>query len=92
MITAAATEWPDAAIAIAGIVLAIAVIVGIIVAIASTLRARMSIQREEAYRRLAEESQVAMSRTASQLERAVAELGELKARTGELEKVLKTVE
>ena len=33
-----------------------------------------------------------MSRTASELERAVAELGELTARTGELERVLKAVE
>ncbi len=88
----AATEWPDAAVAIAGILLALSIIVAVILSIASTLRARMSVQREEAYRKLAEDSQIALTRTANQLERAVAELGELKARTGELEKVLKTVE
>lgn len=88
----AATEWPDAAIAIAGILLVIAVAVAIIFSIASTLRARMSLQREQAYRKLAEDSQLAMTRTATELERAVAELGELKVRTGELERVLKAVE
>ena len=88
----AATEWPDAAVAIAGILLALSIIVAVILSIASTLRARMSVQREEAYRKLAEDSQIALTRTANQLERAVAELGELKSRTGELERVLKAVE
>jgi membrane protein implicated in regulation of membrane protease activity len=88
----AATEWPDAAVAIAGILLALSIIVAVIVSVASTLRARMSVQREENYRKLAEDSQIAMSRTATALERAVAELGDLKARTGELERVLKAVE
>jgi len=88
----AATAWPDAAVAIAGILLALSIIVAVILSIASTLRARMSVQREEAYRKLAEDSQIALTRTANQLERAVAELGELKSRTGELERVLKAVE
>jgi hypothetical protein len=86
------TSWPEAAIAIAGIVLVIAVIVTLIVSVASTLRARMSVQREAAYRKLAEDATAAQHRTADQLERAIAELTELRTRTGELERMLKTVD
>lgn len=87
-----ATEWPEAAIAIAGIVLVIAVVVVMIWQGAATLRARANVQREEAYRKLAEDSVAAQRRTSDQLERAVAELGELRLRTGELERLIKTVE
>ena len=88
----AATSWPDAAVAIAGVVLVLAVSVAVIAAVASTLQARMSVQREVAYRKLAEESAAAQNRTAAQLERAVDELGELRNRTGELERLIKTVD
>jgi hypothetical protein len=81
----AATSWPDAAVAIAGVVLVLAVSVAVIAAVASTLQARMSVQREVAYRKLAEDSAAAMNRTAT-------ELGELRSRTGELERLIKTVE
>ena len=87
-----ATEWPEAAIAIAGIVLVIAVVVVMIWQGAATVRARANVQREEAYRKLAEDSVAAQRRTSDQLERAVAELGELRLRTGELERLIKTVE
>jgi hypothetical protein len=87
-----ATEWPEAAIAIAGIVLVIAVVVVMIWQGAATLRARANVQREEAYRKLAEDSVAAQRRTSDQLERAVAELGELRLRAGELERLIKTVE
>jgi hypothetical protein len=88
----AATEWPEAAVAIAGVFLVIAVLVTLIVSVASTLRARMSVQRELAYRKLAEDSAAAQHRTADQLERAIAELTELRTRTGELERLIKAVE
>jgi hypothetical protein len=88
----AATDWPDAAVAMAGVMLVLAVSVALIVAVASTFRARMSVQRETAYRKLAEDSAAAQHRTADQLERAVAELGELRTRTGELERLIKSVE
>jgi hypothetical protein len=88
----AATEWPDAAVAIAGVFLVIAVAVTMIVSVASTFRARMSVQRETAYRKLAEDSTAAQHRTADQLERAIAELGEIRTRTGELERLIKAVE
>ena len=81
----AATAWPDAAVAIAGVVLVLAVSVAVIAAVASTLQARMSVQREVAYRKLAEDSAAAQNRTA-------AELGDLRARTGEIERLIKAVE
>jgi hypothetical protein len=87
-----ATQWPEASIAIAGIVLVIAVVVMLIWQGSATIRARANIQREEAYRKLADDSVAAQRRTADQLERAVAELGELRSRTGELERLIKTVE
>ena len=86
------TEWPEAAIAIAGIVLVIAITVVVIWQAAATLRARAAVQREEAYRRLAEESVAAQRSVADQLERAVAELGALGSRTSELERLMKTIE
>ena len=81
----AATSWPDAAVAIAGVVLVLAVSVAVIAAVASTLQARMSVQREVAYRKLAEDSAAALNRTA-------AELAELRSRTGEVERLIKAVE
>jgi flagellar biosynthesis/type III secretory pathway M-ring protein FliF/YscJ len=88
----AATSWPEAAVAMAGVFLVLAVAVALIVSIASTVRARMSVQRELAYRKLAEDSAAAQHRTADQLERAIAELSELRTRTGELERLIKAVE
>jgi hypothetical protein len=86
------TEWPEAAIAIAGILLVIAVTVALIWQVAATVRARAIVQREEAYRKLAEESVDSQRRTADQLERAVTELSSLGTRTSELERLMKTVE
>jgi hypothetical protein len=88
----AATSWPEAAVAMTGVVLVLSIAVALIAATASTIKARMSVQRETAYRKLAEDSTAAQHRTADQLERAVAELGELRSRTGELERLIKAVE
>lgn len=88
----AETSWPDAAIAMAGVLLVLSVAVALILSIAQTVRARMSVQREAAYRKLAEDSTAAQHRNADQLERAVAELAELRSRTGELERLIKAVE
>jgi hypothetical protein len=86
------TQWPEAAIVIAGIFLVIAIAVPLIWQVAATVRARATVQREEAYRKLAEDSVDAQRRTAEQLERAVAELSAIGSRTGELERLIKTVE
>jgi hypothetical protein len=88
----AETSWPDAAVAMAGVLLVLAVTVALIVSVAATIRSRMSVQREVAYRKLAEDSTAAQHRTADQLERAIAELGEIRTRTGELERLIKTVD
>jgi uncharacterized membrane protein len=56
-----------------------------------TWRARMSVAREEAYRKLAEQATEAQSRTADCLEKALTELTELRQRTAELERILKEV-
>jgi flagellar basal body-associated protein FliL len=88
----AATSWPEAAVAMGGILLVISVAVALIVSVGSTIRARMSVQREAAYRKLAEDATAAQHRTADQLERAIAELGEIRTRTGELERIIKAVD
>ncbi len=92
MIARSDTQWPEAAIAIAGVLLVLAVTVALIWSVAATVRARVIVQREEAYRKLAEDSVDAQRRTADQLERAVAELNSLGSRTGELERLIRTVE
>jgi hypothetical protein len=86
------TEWPEAAIIIAGILLVVAIAVPLIWQVAATVRARATVQREEAYRKLAADSVDAQRRTADQLERAVSELSALGSRTSELERLIKTVE
>jgi hypothetical protein len=53
---AANTSWPDAAIAIAGIVLVGTIAVVVIWQALSTWRTRIAVGREEAYRRLAEQT------------------------------------
>jgi hypothetical protein len=51
----------------------------------------MSVGREEAYHKLAEQATEAQSRTADCLEKAVTELIELRRRIVELERMLKEV-
>ena len=87
----AATSWADASIAIAGIVFVMVVASVLIWQIFSTGRTGLSAKRENAYRKLAEESTEAQERTADTLEKAVAELAELRGRTAELERMLKDV-
>jgi type VI protein secretion system component VasK len=81
---AATTNWAEAAIAMVGILFVTTVITVAIWQVFGTWRARMSVAREEAYRKLATE--------ATELQRRVAdELAELRARTQELERLLKEV-
>jgi hypothetical protein len=87
----AATSWADASIAIAGIVFAMVIVSVLIWQIFSTGRTGLSAKRENAYRKLAEESTDAQERTATALEKAVAELADLRGRTAELERMLKEV-
>jgi hypothetical protein len=63
----------------------IAITAVVVNGISSTQRAKISVQREEAYRQLAEES-------AQALDRHTAAIQELSARTAEVERLLKEVE
>jgi len=83
----AATSWPDAMIASFGIVL-VAVVVW---QIFGTGRTAISSKGEQGYRSLAEEATATQAKTAAALERLTDEVGELRTRTHELEKLLKEV-
>jgi hypothetical protein len=89
--TFAATDWADAAIAIAGIAFITIVISVLVWQIFATGRTGLSAKRENAYQRLAEESAEAQNRTAAALETTATELADLRARTSELERLLKDV-
>ena len=80
----AATSWPEAAIAIAGIVFVTTVISVAVWQLLATGRAGIAVRRENAYRKLAEEATEAQRRAAD-------ELAEISARTRELERMLKEV-
>lgn len=55
-VTAASTTWPDAAMAIAGVALVASVTVVVVWQALATWRTRMAVTREQAYRRLAEQT------------------------------------
>lgn len=88
----AITQWPEAAVAVAGILLVTAVsCVGPWQAFA-TGRTGMAAKGDRAYRKLAEEMHEAQLRTAEAVERTAADVAELRERTTELERMLKEVE
>jgi hypothetical protein len=84
-------NWPDAVVATAGALGVFALIAVIVWQVFATGRASMVAKREEAYRKLAEESADAQSRTAARLTELVSEVQELRVRTSELERMLKEV-
>jgi Tfp pilus assembly protein PilO len=87
----AATSWPDAAIAIFGIVFVMVVASVAIWQVFGTGRTAIASKGEGEYRSLAEEATAAQAKTAAALERLTTEVGELRERTEELEKLLKEV-
>jgi Tfp pilus assembly protein PilO len=88
----AQTTWSDIGIPLVFITLVGIVVIVFVWQIFATARARSSVAREEAYRTLAEESTKAQQRTATALEELTGELRSVRARTDELERILKTVE
>ena len=81
MFLAAATEsWTEAAIAIAGIALVGSVLIVALWQLLATWRTRMTGARETEYRKLADESLAAQTRTAAALEQVLAELRSLRER------------
>jgi Tfp pilus assembly protein PilO len=73
-------NWPEAAIAIAGIALVGSVIIVAVWQLLATWRTRMVGSRETEYRRLAEQSLEAQARAAAGLEQVLAELRSLRER------------
>jgi hypothetical protein len=73
-------NWPEAAIAIAGIALVGSVIVVAVWQLLATWRTRMVGSRETEYRKLAEQSLEAQTRIAAGLEQVLAELRGLRER------------
>ena len=57
MMAASTTSWPEAAIAIAGIALVGSVAVIVVWQALATWRARITVTREDAYRKLAEQTE-----------------------------------
>ena len=89
--SSAGTDWPEALIAIGGITM-ITVIVGVAIwQVLASWRARMSVAREEAYRKLADES-VALHRQLVDQQSSIArDLAGLSDRVGGIERLLKEV-
>jgi hypothetical protein len=73
-------NWPEAAIAIAGIALVGSVIIVAVWQLLATWRTRMVGSRETEYRTLAEQSLEAQTRIAAGLEQVLAELRGLRER------------
>ena len=73
-------NWPEAAIAIAGIALVGSVIIVAVWQLLATWRTRMGGSRETEYRKLAQQSLEAQTRSAAALEQVLAELRSLRER------------
>ena len=78
-------------IIVSGLTAMTLVVTVIIWQIFATAKAKISVQREEAYKKLATDSAEALQQTASTLDRAVRELIELRSRATEVERLLKEV-
>lgn len=83
--------WPLAIFLVGFFICVALVLVAVVLAIASSYRAKVSVARETAYRQLADDAVRANERTADRLDRAVSELTDLRQRTAELERMLKEV-
>lgn len=83
--------------ALAAIVVTMFIMVGVVIAVAiwqgmATWRARMSIARGEAYRKLAEDNQATNNRTADLLASMKNDMADLRTRTAELERMMREVD
>lgn len=85
-------RWQETVMAASTMVLATVVLVVVITQVAATWRARMSVAREEGYRRLAEQAVAAQQDTARRLESVTRELTSIRERTGHLEDLLREVD
>ena len=85
------TPWNDVVLVLGLLVIGLGVIVLIVWQVFATWRVRMSVAREEAYRKLAEDVQAAQGRTAEAVAGVLKELTEIRQRTAEMERMLKEV-
>jgi hypothetical protein len=88
----AATSWPEAAIAIAGVAGFTVVISVIVWQIFATGRSGISSHREGEYRNLVDELASVQRETTAELQQANEALAQLRAQTRELEAGLKEVD
>ena len=88
----AATSWPDAAIAIAGIALVTTVVTVLTWQIFATGRIGLGARRERGYQKLVEELAAVQRETTAELQKANDALAQLRAQTRELDQALKEVD
>jgi hypothetical protein len=88
----AATSWPEAAVAIAGIAFVTVVISVLIWQIFGTGRTAIAGEHDKEYRKLVDELTAVQKETTGELQRANEALAQLRAQTRELEAGLKEVD
>jgi hypothetical protein len=92
MMFLAATSWPDAAIAIAGIALVTIVVSVLVWQIFATGRGAIASEGGKKYKELAEQLAAAQRETTAELHKANEELAQLRGLTQELERGLKELD
>ena len=86
------TEIPGTFFAMMIFVLLTIIIVVVLVQVFASYMARMSIQREEAYRRLAEQATTAEQKSADEQQKSAKALENINQRLAAIEKILRDVE
>ena len=84
-------DWPTAIIAVGSIAMITIIVSVAIWQVLASWRARMSIAREDAYRKLADQSVAAQERLADQQSRMADDLASVNDRVARIEKLLKDV-
>jgi len=85
------TSWSEAVIGATAVAGFFGLLIVAVWQLAASWRARISVAREEAYRKMAEEVVAAQRQTTQALEQMATELAGLRARTTEVERMLKEV-
>jgi hypothetical protein len=85
------TDWPEAMIAVGGIAMVTIIAAIAIWQVLASWRARMSVAREEAYRKLAEESNANQERVLAQQQTIATDLSGLREKVEGIEKMLRDV-
>lgn len=86
------TDWPEAMIATAGVLMVTAIIVIVVWQIAASWRARVSVERETAYRELAGKSATLQEQLLAEQQQVASDLSEVRARVENIERILREVE